>query len=157
MSGWSATTSCRSRSSSGQYSQACFAVKNRISTGCLSAANASCTCPSTVSSSILSAAIELRSDCLGHAGRDLEPRRLLQVLLDRTQLCRPDQRVAILLGKGRRHLDLKVYLLDHAIVRVAVYPLDDADPLGRQVPLPAEAEHVDAGAGTDRGQEHRKG
>src|SRR5690242_4861031 len=63
-------------------------------------------------------------------GRDLQARRVLEVLLDRAQLRGLDHRLAVLLRKARRQLDLEIDPLHHARRGIAGDVLQDLQSLG---------------------------
>jgi hypothetical protein len=65
------------------------------------------------------------------------------MFLHRAQLRRADERIAVLVGEVVGNLDLQVDLVHHAAERIAVDALDDADAVGRDAALTAEAEDVD--------------
>jgi hypothetical protein len=88
--------------------------------------------------------------------RDLELGRILQRLLHLAQIRRADKRIMILLRKCGRHLNFQFDLVHHAGRRVGGMALEDADALGGDAALAAEAEDVDARARANRRQEHLK-
>ena len=82
-------------------------------------------------------------------GSDFKTRRFLEMLFHGTNVRRADERITVLFGESRRDLDFQADFLNHAIERVGIYALNDADVLGRQATLLAKPEHIDSGAGAD--------
>lgn len=78
---------------------------------------------------------------------------MLEVLFDRALLGRTHQRRQIFFRKSGRNLDFQADRADQPAERITVHPLNDADALCGQPALLAEAKHVYAGAGADRGEE----
>ena len=102
----------------------------------------------------------LRVECVGHQasrGDDVELRRLVQVLLDRAEVHRVDDRGLVLLGKAGRQLQLEVDLGDQADVGVELRRHRDARAFRVDPALLHEAEGEDARAGADRGEEQVEG
>lgn len=85
---------------------------------------------------------------LNYLRGDVELRGFFEVFLDRAQLSRVDERVAVFLRESRRDLDLQINFFDHP-GEAAVHPLDDADALGGQAALLAKTEHINPGACAD--------
>ena len=73
------------------------------------------------------------------------------------QLSRADERIAIFVGKIGRDLNIQIDLVDHVSEWVAFHMLYDADAVSGNVPLLAEAKHVDACAGSNGRKEACEG
>src|SRR5690606_7748875 len=87
----------------------------------------------------------------------VELRRGGHLLLHLAMFSGMDQGGVVFFGYLRWNLDLHHHIIDQTGGRVGVHALYNSDVISRQVALAAEAEHINACAGSQAGKENREG